>query len=400
MGIEDINPTVSIVIPVYNGSNFLAEAIESALAQTYKNIEIIVVDDGSTDEGATEEIAKSYGDRIRYYQKENGGVATALNFGITKMTGKYFSWLSHDDLYEKTKVEDQVNLIRSSDAKNVIVACNARELFQSGIKKEALIDKKAFEYFDIFLATSANVGINGCTLLIPKKALVESGGFDPSLPVTQDYDLWFRLSSKLNYKFVLLEKNLVIYRRHDKQDSVQKQKLCIEAGDKLHHFMLTKIDYKRFEEYFVADKANAKHAWRNYSLYKTGGFRKTASMMLKSILRYYYENDREKFYQVYSSEIETGVSAKDHKRHVLSRSGKLVSPDRQRIVREYNKLVRSGTNDYPIKESSIVYDNTPPRSRVHRIVRQFGESIKRDGLYLTGEKIIRKVHRKVLRGGK
>ena len=68
-----IQPKVSIVIPVYNGANYLGEAIDSALEQTYENIEIIVVNDGSTDDGATREIALSYGDRIRYFEKENGG---------------------------------------------------------------------------------------------------------------------------------------------------------------------------------------------------------------------------------------------------------------------------------------------------------------------------------------
>ena len=91
-------PLVSIVIPVYNGSNYLGQAINSALAQTYKNIEILVINDGSTDDGVTERIAKAYGSQIRYYVKENGGVATALNFGIQKMRGEYFSWLSHDDM--------------------------------------------------------------------------------------------------------------------------------------------------------------------------------------------------------------------------------------------------------------------------------------------------------------
>ena len=86
---KTFNPKVSIVIPVFNGSNYLKEAIDSALAQTYKNIEIIVVNDGSDDKGETEKIAKSYGSKIKYFKKENGGVATALNFGIKKMTGKY-----------------------------------------------------------------------------------------------------------------------------------------------------------------------------------------------------------------------------------------------------------------------------------------------------------------------
>ena len=96
---KNFNPLVSIVIPVYNGSNYLREAINSALNQTYKNIEIVVVNDGSTDGGLTEQVAKSFGDKIRYFSKENGGCGSALNCGIDAMKGGYFSWLSHDDLY-------------------------------------------------------------------------------------------------------------------------------------------------------------------------------------------------------------------------------------------------------------------------------------------------------------
>ncbi|QQS65316.1 glycosyltransferase family 2 protein [Candidatus Saccharibacteria bacterium] len=106
-------PKVSIIIPVYNGSNFLKEAIDSALAQTYKNLEIIVVNDGSADQGKTEKIAMSYGSKIRYYKKVNGGVSTALNLGIKKMTGDYFSWLSHDDIYYPKKIENQVRFVES-----------------------------------------------------------------------------------------------------------------------------------------------------------------------------------------------------------------------------------------------------------------------------------------------
>jgi glycosyltransferase involved in cell wall biosynthesis len=102
------SPLVSIVIPVYNGANYLREAIDSALMQTYGNIEIIVVNDGSTDGGQTEAIARSYGSEIHYLHKENGGVASALNLGIQHMQGQFFSWLSHDDVYYPQKIESQV----------------------------------------------------------------------------------------------------------------------------------------------------------------------------------------------------------------------------------------------------------------------------------------------------
>ena len=79
--IFDYNPLVSIIIPVYNGSDFIGKAIESAINQTYKNIEIIIVNDGSTDNGATKKVVVSYQHdlRIKYFEKENGGVSSALN---------------------------------------------------------------------------------------------------------------------------------------------------------------------------------------------------------------------------------------------------------------------------------------------------------------------------------
>ena len=96
-------PLVSIVIPVFNGEDFLDEAIKSAINQTYRNIEILVINDGSTD--GTEKIANKYEKQIRYFYKENGGVASALNLAIKEMKGEYFSWLSHDDYYDPSKIE-------------------------------------------------------------------------------------------------------------------------------------------------------------------------------------------------------------------------------------------------------------------------------------------------------
>src|SRR5476649_2152460 len=106
------DPKVSIVIPVYNGANFLRGAIQSALAQTYRDIEILVVDDGSNDGGRTQRISLSCRDEISYIRNAPRGIAAALNCGIGKMTGDYFSWLSHDDEYYPEKIARQVEFLR------------------------------------------------------------------------------------------------------------------------------------------------------------------------------------------------------------------------------------------------------------------------------------------------
>ena len=210
------NPKVSIVIPVYNGSNYLEEAIESALQQTYKNLEIIVVNDGSNDNGKTEAIAKSYGDKIRYFFKENGGVSTALNLGVKKMTGEYFSWLSHDDVYYPNKIEKQIDFLKDNKNKNLIVYSNFDVIDEnSDFIREVKIKYVAPEKFRYSLITTGS--IHGCSLLIPKKAFEKVGLFNKQYRTIQDKDMWFRISKF--FKFELMSEKLIKSREHTLQDS-------------------------------------------------------------------------------------------------------------------------------------------------------------------------------------
>ncbi len=209
-----VNPRVSIVIPVYNGSNYLRDAVDSALAQTYPNIEVLVVDDGSCDDGRTAAVARSYGSRIRYLHKENGGVGSALNLGIREMSGEYFSWLSHDDVYVPHKVERQIAFLapRGED----VIAYSDYELVDPAlktIKRKTLRDIPAAEFrYRLILESS----MHGCTLLIPRAAFA-AALFDEQLLTTQDYDMWFRLAQR--YRFVRVPESLLKYRIHSLQES-------------------------------------------------------------------------------------------------------------------------------------------------------------------------------------
>lgn len=211
------NPKVSIIIPVYNGSNFLAEAIDSALAQTYQNIEVVVINDGSNDSGETERIAVSYGDRIHYFSKPNGGVATALNMAIENMTGEYFSWLSHDDLYVNNKIEYQINMLSSiaPDELNTTIIYSDFIVFGDNIANDypVILGDIPSERFRYWLTVVS--GLHGCTLLIPKTAFEKIGTFNENLRTTQDYDLWFRMAKE--FKFVHIPKLLIRARNHADQ---------------------------------------------------------------------------------------------------------------------------------------------------------------------------------------
>jgi len=217
----DFNPMVSIIIPVYNGGDFLAHAIDSALAQTYQNVEILVVNDGSNDSGETERIALSYGARIRYFEKPNGGVASALNMAIDKMSGEYFSWLSHDDLYAIGKVSNQIKMLASmpySEHERTIIYSDFSVFYTDSENTIPILMRgvppEQFRYW----LTLENT-LHGCTLLIPRVALIEMGGFDERLRTTQDYDLWFKMAKSC--RFIHLPERLVKARSHPEQGSIK-----------------------------------------------------------------------------------------------------------------------------------------------------------------------------------
>ena len=217
---------VSIIIPVYNGANYIKYAIDSALSQDYKNIEIIVINDGSND--TTEEICLRYGSKIRYYRQENGGVSSALNLGIKKMEGDYFSWLSHDDLYEKEKISEQITEINKYDSKTILFS-NYSLINENGKEIEQVIfdSDKIIEHHEKALL---NGMINGITLLIPRKAFEDAGYFDIDLKCSQDYDLWFRMLLN-GYHFHHIARILAKSRIHDNQSSNTSPLMNKEGND-------------------------------------------------------------------------------------------------------------------------------------------------------------------------
>lgn len=196
---NEYNPKVSIIIPVYNGSNFLEEAIQSALKQTYNNIEIIIVNDGSNDDGATERVAKKYDDKIRYFYKENGGVSSALNYGISQMTGEWFSWLSHDDLYMPEKIAHSIRMMceHRKLGKKLIIYTDGCLIRENGTEikpfKKYFDIGKLYSGMDAASIMTAKGTLCGCCLLIHKDAFQEVGLFDESLRYSQDALMWYKL---------------------------------------------------------------------------------------------------------------------------------------------------------------------------------------------------------------
>lgn len=240
------NPKVTIVIPVYNGANYLRYAIESALKQTYENLEVMVVNDGSSDNGKTEKIAKSYADKIVYIHKENGGVSTALNLAIEKMTGEYFSWLSHDDTYEPNKIEAEINYLRKNHLlhQKVILYSDYYLMDARGrILSRAIKNHEELEKKPEYALLKGN--INGLSLLVPKTAFVEHGGFDTSLKATQDYELWRKMAR--TYELIHIPELLVSTRFHAKQVTNTSPSVRTE-GNALYLGLINDVSKRRREE--------------------------------------------------------------------------------------------------------------------------------------------------------
>ncbi len=236
------SPLISIVIPVYNGSRYLKEAIDSALDQSYRNREIIVVNDGSRDDGKTEDVAHSYRDKIRYFTKPNGGVASALNMGITKASGEYISWLSHDDAFTRMKLENQVAFLNAlpPDRRKEVVLYSHFLLMDEDSKVYGRYTVPKVPPEMVYQALLCEMvfrspfrrrkfGINGCTTLVPRAAFDKVGYFDEQLRTTQDYDMWFRMNRY--YDFLLADDYLLKSRIHGEQGiRVMKDVAFIEVG--------------------------------------------------------------------------------------------------------------------------------------------------------------------------
>lgn len=246
---QEFHPLVSIIIPVYNGSNYMREAIDSALAQTYQNIEIIVVNDGSNDNGETERIARAYGDQIRYISKSNGGVSTALNTGIAHMRGVYFSWLSHDDVYTPDKVEKEVRALSGLENKETLILCesthideHSRPIAMAGNKAKIALPENRALTWDVALMRLLRDGpFCGCAFLISKAVFDKCGGFDEGLRFYQDGFMWTKIFLN-RYSLFCIPDVCVKGRIHAKQLTQTGRALFRSDCEKVSEYLIPELE--------------------------------------------------------------------------------------------------------------------------------------------------------------
>lgn len=203
---------ISVIITTYNRLNFIKYAIESVLTQTFNNYELIIVDDGSTDD-TKNYILKKYSDKIKYIYQTNGGISKARNTGIKNSTGEYIAFLDVDDRWKKNKLEIQYNHIKNNNE----TALNYTD--EIWIRNnEHLNQKKTHQKYSgyIFDKCLKLCIISPSSALIRRKVFNEIGLFDENMEVCEDYDLWLRIT--LNYKVEFIPEKLIIkYGGHSDQ---------------------------------------------------------------------------------------------------------------------------------------------------------------------------------------
>lgn len=226
-----IKPTVSVIIPTYNRAHLLRRAMQSVLDQSYKDLEIIIVDDASND--MTQKFVSSIGDeRVIYFRHEsNKGGSAARNTGIQNAHGQYICFLDDDDIWLPEKVEMQILKFEELPDTVGVVYCGCNII--SG-KNGKVIDK-VFPQFrgNVFLEFLYSCFIFSPTVMVKKKFLGKTDGFDKTLESSQDWDMWLRLSKICNFDFVdSILANYYIHTNHrisvDVQAKVEGKKCFID----------------------------------------------------------------------------------------------------------------------------------------------------------------------------
>lgn len=186
-------PAVSVVIPLYNAQDVIRETLKTVLNQTWKDYEIVVVDDGSND--GSGHIVQEFGDKVRYVRQENGGVAKARNRGIAESRGRYIALLDHDDLWEPTKLEKQIAVLESR-AEVGLVITQVKHLDRDGqqIGQIARAYNSADRFYQLFVKGYVPTPSSA---MIRKAVLDVAGGFDEAFRSAglDDHELWPRIAA-------------------------------------------------------------------------------------------------------------------------------------------------------------------------------------------------------------
>jgi len=241
---------VSVVIPTYNRGWIIQEAIDSVLNQNFKAFEIIVVDDGSTDN--TWDVLFSYRNRIKVLRQENKGVSAARNRGIASSSGTYIAFLDSDDLWLSGKLETQFEFFKNNP--NALI-CQTEELWVRNGKR-VNPGKRHKKVSGFFFEKSLELCMVSPSAVMVRRDLFNTCGlFDESLPACEDYDMWLRINSK--YPIYFIDMPLIV-KRGGHRDQLSRMhsldKYRIQSIKKLLQGDLSSEDQRKLAEKVLVEK--------------------------------------------------------------------------------------------------------------------------------------------------
>lgn len=196
------DPLVSVIIPTFNRRHQTEAAVASVLSQDFTDFELIVVDDGSTDD--TTPVLERYGPDLTLICQENKGVSAARNTGVAHSHGKYVAFLDSDDLWHPAKLSVQTAFFQNHPQTRI---CQTEEIWIRNGKRVNPKLRHAKPSGDIFEASLALCLVSPSAVMMEKSLFCEMDGFDESLPACEDYDLWLRISSR--YPVYLIDDPLI-----------------------------------------------------------------------------------------------------------------------------------------------------------------------------------------------
>lgn len=269
-------PLVSVIIPNYNYARYLAQAVDSALAQTYPSVEVVVIDDGSRDDSL--EVLRGYGERVRWFAQTNAGVAAARNRGIEESRGEYLAFLDSDDVWLPEKLEKQMRRFLS-DAELGLVHCGFVEIDAAGKLGEQHLDGMEGRVAPELLLLQRPVILGGgSAVVVTKSAAREVGGFDLRLPPAEDWEFYYRVARA--YKVGFVPEVLMRYRDHG-------------GGGHMNHKRMARSLLLAFEKSFDTDDAELlrirrqcygkMHSILAGSFFRSGQYLDSARHMAKSL---------------------------------------------------------------------------------------------------------------------
>jgi glycosyltransferase involved in cell wall biosynthesis len=206
-----LSKTVSVIIPTFNNGPYIAEAVESALAQTITPSEIVIVDDGSTDQ--TEAVVRQFGDKVRYIKQSNAGACSARNRGIAESNSEFIAFLDADDKWFPEKLDRQL-VCFYDDSQIGLVHCGMREFnSQSGNAiGHNIAGIEGWAAHDILRWETSQLIGTGSTIIVRRSVIDDVGGFDEDLTHGEDWEFCLRVARK--YKIGFVREALVDYRNH------------------------------------------------------------------------------------------------------------------------------------------------------------------------------------------